>query len=169
MTDIEPKKLLELLKNELDECEKIYINNPDDSEFTRQLIEYCNIKKLDLSISGEANKRVYLIDRERLKDAGFREPLVAAIKLQTEIGVSVGVQFISELKSEQKQDFILYDDFVVLVEEKQANSDYSFGKSTAYFSKNKLDYYSDLFDSVWSGYIGSGDPRTRIKELNLGS
>lgn len=94
-------------------------------------------------------QRVFLIERGRLKDDVFKVNLKANVELQREIGVILGLYFIDDLKPAQKQDFIIYDDYSVLVEERQANSDYSFGKSTAYFNKSKVDEYEVIFNEVW--------------------
>lgn len=94
-------------------------------------------------------QRVYLIEKSRLTDDLFRKNLKSNIELQREIGVMIGIYYIDDLMPNQKQDFILYDDYSVLVEERQANSDYSFAKSTAYFSKMKINEYEQLFNQIW--------------------
>ena len=94
-------------------------------------------------------QRVFLIEKSKLNDEVYRSNLKANIELQREIGVTLGIYYIDDLAPNQKQDFILYDSYSVLVEERQANSDYSFGKSTAYFSKSKISEYETIFDEVW--------------------
>lgn len=96
-------------------------------------------------------ERVFLISRANLKDDIFRNNLKSAIDIQKRIGVNIGMFYLEDLEPNQKQDFILYDDFAVLVEEKQANSDYSFGKSSAYFNSNKINEYEGIFNQVWKG------------------
>lgn len=99
--------------------------------------------------SGGIIERVFIISKGMLDDPDFKSNLKSAIDLQKNMGVSIGLSFIEELSTDQKQDFILYDDYAVLVEEKQANSDYSFGKSSAYFNQSKIKEYEAIFDQVW--------------------
>lgn len=101
--------------------------------------------------SGGTIQRVYLIDKVRLNDDIFCKNLKAAVELQKDMGVNIGLQFLDNLIPREKQDFILYDNFASLVEEKQANSDYSFGKSTAYFSKDRIEEYVQMFNDIWNG------------------
>ncbi|MCD4696857.1 MAG: hypothetical protein K8S16_11525 [Bacteroidales bacterium] len=112
---------------------------------------YIKANKGFINKRGGIIKRVFIISKLKLDDTIFINNLVMAINLQKEIGVSLGLQFLEDLNPNEKQDFILYDDFSVLVEEKQANSDYTFGKSTAYFNKQKIEQYSQLFENVWTG------------------
>lgn len=100
---------------------------------------------------GGSIKRIYLINKSQLNDSVFYNNLIVAIRLQKKLGVQLGLRYLEELDPRQKQDFILYDDFASFVEEKQANSDYSFGKSTAYFSKDKIKEYEAIFSDVWNG------------------
>lgn len=113
--------------------------------------KYIQINKNYIKKQNGIIKRVYLIHKDNLKDNTFAKNLKLAINLQKEIGVMIGLQFLEDLTPEEKQDFILYDMFTVLVEEKQANLDYSFGKSSAYFLKEKVMYYENIFENVWNG------------------
>lgn len=96
-------------------------------------------------------ERVYLISKENLNDDIFRDNLKSAVEVQNSIGVNIGLFYIEDLSPNEMQDFILYDDYAVLVEEKQANSDYSFGKSSAYFNSSKILEYEKIFNEVWRG------------------
>lgn len=126
---------------------------------------YLRANKTFAATRGNSIERVFLIERSRLRDEAFRESLQTVALMQIEMGVSLDIQFLEDLSDVQKQDFILYDDFSVLVEEKQANSDYSFGKSTAYFSRDRVRAYEKIFETVWKG------PRSReqlVEFLKLG-
>lgn len=113
-------------------------------------------------------KRVYLVPKSRLeKDVFFKENLINAVNLQRKIGVTIGLQFIDDLEPDEKQDFILYDNFAVLIEEKQANSDYTFGKSTAYFEKGKIKLYNNLFNKVWEGKSLKYNSIEQLNKLNI--
>ncbi|PIQ48362.1 MAG: hypothetical protein COW03_11025 [Cytophagales bacterium CG12_big_fil_rev_8_21_14_0_65_40_12] len=114
---------------------------------------------------GGTIKRVFMIERKRLENIDFKNNLIKVIQLQISLGVNIGLMFLNELALNEKQDFILYDSFVAFVEERQANSDYTFGKSTAYFSKIKIQFYEELFERVWAGQGYSKNPRQNVKEL----
>lgn len=96
-------------------------------------------------------RRVYMISKERLKDMDFVNSLLDLIEYQSQTGIHLGLQYIEDLTAEQRQDFILYDEFSVLIEESQANNDYSFGKSTAYFHPEKIKEFKRIFWNVWDG------------------
>lgn len=110
---------------------------------------YLRANKTFISNPANSIERVFLIERRRLADETFRQSLQTVALMQTDMGIGIDIQFLEDLSDEQKQDFILYDDFSVLVEEKQANSDYSFGKSTAYFSRKRIKAYEEIFNAVW--------------------
>lgn len=112
---------------------------------------YLRANKTFAATRGNSIERVFLIERSRLADPSFRESLQTVALMQIDMGIAVDIQFLEDLADVQKQDFILYDDFSVLVEEKQANSDYSFGKSTAYFGRERIRAYEKIFETVWKG------------------
>ena len=92
-----------------------------------------------------------MIERNRLEDETFLNPFIKLIKQQKAIGITLGLRYFDELSAQQKQDFILYDDVCVFVEENQADSGYLYGKSTAYFTENQLKKYESIFWEVWRG------------------
>jgi len=110
---------------------------------------YLQANKTFISKQGNSIERVFVVERGRLRDEAFRCSLQQVVSMQIEWGISVDVRLLDSLADCHQQDFILYDDFSVLVEERQANSDYSFGKSTAYFGKEKIEAYEEIFKKVW--------------------
>jgi len=124
---------------------------------------YIKANKEFINSNGGIIKRIFLIKKSDIENIVFLNNLLLAIKLQKDMGVLLGIQSLDELIPEEKQDFILYDDFSVLIEEKQANSDYSFGKSTAYFDKNKIKKYEELFENIWNG---KNQKNTALENLN---
>lgn len=116
---------------------------------------------------GGTVSRCFMFERSRLNSARFKRDLLQLLQTQQRIGVSLGIQFLDDLPAAKKQDIAIFDDFAVLVEERQANYDYTFAKSTAYFSKQRIGEYRVLFDEVWSGK-GTGKSATEVLEGLLG-
>ena len=98
--------------------------------------------------NGGTINRIYMVERKNLRLKKFRDPLVKLINLQRDMGVTIGLQYLEDLDPELKQDFILYDSAIALVQETQANYDYTFGRSTAHFNQDIVDKYKDKYKKV---------------------
>jgi hypothetical protein len=103
-------------------------------------------------------RRVYIVERARLNHHGFFGTLTTLVNKQRDMGVEVGLQILDSLPESCRQDFILFNQTVVLVEERQANSDYTLAKSTAYFRRDAIRKYKELFDTVWKGRASGTNP-----------
>jgi len=113
---------------------------------------------------GGAIRRVYMVRRADLARKRFREDLARLRTMQHEMGVSLGLVLLDDLRQEYRKDFILYDDAIVLVEDQQASSDYTLGRSTAYFGHEAIAQHRADFDAVWSGKITGVTPAAFLLE-----
>ncbi len=122
---------------------EMWLSNSRDKYFQQN-------KKFISSSSGRI-ERVLLIDENKLDDGKFIKDLLTLIAKFEKIGVILGLHLYRYLDGKELQDFIIYDGFSVLVEEKQADEKYKLASSIAYFKKNKIDEYSKIFKDVWNG------------------
>jgi hypothetical protein len=114
---------------------------------------------------GGTIRRVYMIEAKKQHDHAFMRDLKELVALQRSIGVTLGLVIIDDLEPALRKDFILFDDAIVLVEERQANLDYSLGRSTAYFSRTDVAQYRSQFDRVWTVPIGGCTPPQRLEKI----
>ncbi len=126
---------------------------------------YLQANKGFLATEGREIRRVFMLQTATLDENEERAALNELITMQAGFGVQVGVLLIEELPVDLRRDFILYDDKIVLVEERQANLEYTLGKSTAYFSKGIIERYRATFERVWSGEITGARPDERAREF----
>jgi len=96
-------------------------------------------------------ERILLIDEEKLNEQAFRDSLDRLIAAFEEIPVYLGLEFKALLEPRQLQDFIVYGNFAILVEEKQADSEYKLASSMAHFRGNDIREYKSLFGELWLG------------------
>ncbi len=92
--------------------------------------------------------RILAIDFKKLQDRDFKNSLIKLCSEFLEIDVNLKLCNIEELSSEEKEDFIIYDTFAVLVENKQADKEYKIASSTLFFDKENFNRYYKLFESV---------------------
>lgn len=112
-------------------------------------------------------RRVYILDRATLENPDEAEAFKKLCDLQSEIGVEIGMIWVDQIPVPMRRDFIIYDDEIVLLEERQANFEYTLGKSTAYFSPKQIKLYRTQFDEVWSGKVtGVTPPKALQAYLN---
>jgi len=103
--------------------------------------------------NGGSIRRIYMARNSDLANKVFKKNLVELYTLQMDIGVKIGFVILDDLPQHYRKDFILYDDSIVLVEDQQASSDYTLGRSTAYFGEDELKQHRNDFDAMWSGKI----------------
>jgi len=94
--------------------------------------------------------RILVIDVKNLKYNNFKENLIKLCKKFLEIGVNLRICDLRNLSSEEAEDFIIYDTFAVLVENKQADEEYKLASSTLYFDKTTFDAFNKKFESVYN-------------------
>jgi hypothetical protein len=112
------------------------------------------VRRREFITAGGSLKRIFLVDDEKLIDREYRDGILANMNADQAIGVIVGARFISELSQGLAQDFILYGDFVVLLEGAQADSNYQRGYSTLYFKEANLRLYEGMFEQLWENKSG---------------
>lgn len=106
-----------------------------------------------------------MIEAKKQHDHAFMRDLKELVALQRSIGVTLGLVIIDDLEPALRKDFILFDDAIVLVEERQANLDYSLGRSTAYFARTDVARYRVQFDHVWTAPMGGCTPAQRLEKI----
>ena len=122
---------------------------------TRHRYNEANKKFID---TGGEIRRVYMIQKDKLIDKEFMKDLKNLYQQQVNIGVRIGLLSLDEITAHFRKDFIMYDDAIVLVEDQQANADYTLGRSTAYFSSKQIDQHRSDFESIWSGKVTGFKP-----------
>jgi hypothetical protein len=160
----------------------------DVQQLQCKLVESCrfkNIDTLDITTSPsllllrkrylEANtayvrqggvvRRVFMIEESKQSDPQFMSDLSRLIVLERSMGITVGLVLINDLEPSLRRDFILFDDALVLVEDRQANLDYTLAQSTAYFDKVSLSRFREHFKFVWDRPIGGLTPSERLDRM----
>jgi hypothetical protein len=110
-------------------------------------------------------RRVYMIEEPKQRDAQFMADLGRLVTLQRAMGVALGLVLIEDLEPSLRKDFILFDDALALVEDRQANLDYTLAQSTAYFDRTSLSRYREHFNSVWDRPIRGWTPSERLEKI----
>ena len=126
---------------------------------------YLQANKGFLAKEGREIRRVFMLEAATVEDPEERAALKELMTMQAGFGVQVGLLLIEDLPIDLRRDFILYDDKIALVEERQANVEYTLGKSTAYFSKDIIARYRATFERVWSGEITGTRPDERARKF----
>ncbi len=106
-------------------------------------------------------RRVYMVRASDFENPTFRKDITDLYCMQKNIGVDIGLVFIDELQLHYRKDFIIYDNSIVLVEDQQASSDYTLGRSTAYFGVEDIMLHRGIFNAVWSGQETGRSPQER--------
>lgn len=114
--------------------------------------------------AGRKIQRVFMIERKRLQEEEFSRSLEALAIKQIDMGIEVDIRYLSELGESGAEDFILYDNYAVLVEKQQASEDYKSASSVAYFGHGRIQAYEHTFDQVWRG----GRTKRQILEILKG-
>lgn len=110
-------------------------------------------------------RRVYMIEAKKQHDSSFMKSLKELVAYQRAIGVNLGLIIIEDIEPALRKDFILFDNAIVLVEEHQANLDYSLGRSTAYFTRTDVLHYRAHFERVWTAPIGGCTPAQHLEKI----
>lgn len=126
--------------------------------------KYINMNKKFIE-SGGVIQRVLIIDGSKLLDKEFSNNLIKLIEKFENIGVIVGLQLEELLNEEELQDFIVYDNFAVLAEGKQADENYKKASSTAYFKENKVVNYKQIFYKVWEKSATSPSSQVMLQKF----
>lgn len=111
--------------------------------------------------NGGKIRRIFIIESQRQQDAQFMAALKAIMLEQASIGIEIGGQVVEQIPHDMRKDYIIYGSSLVLVEDAQANSDYSLGRSTAHFTGSAVLQYREMFDALWTG-VASGTPATDV-------
>lgn len=110
-------------------------------------------------------RRVYMVQSNDLSNSDYKSHLKKLYTQQIEMGVEIGLLVIDEIPQHYRKDFIIYDDSIVLIEDQQANADYTLGRSTAYFGAQELQQHRNDFDKIWSGKITGFKPNEYATEV----
>lgn len=112
-------------------------------------VDYIDANKKFIE-NGGTIRRVLIINEKNLINKEFVDNLIKLISTLKRIGVQTGLHFECFLKPNQLIDFIIYGNFSVLVEGKQADEDYKIASSTMKFLNTDLKLYNEIFLSVWN-------------------
>jgi hypothetical protein len=98
---------------------------------------------------GGSIKRILVVDDRLLLKRQFLTSLCTLIEAESADGIQIGLLFKRYLTARQLQDFILYEDFAVLVESVQADRGYTHGVSVTHFKRREVELFSDIFNTLW--------------------
>ncbi|ESA36552.1 hypothetical protein N836_07195 [Leptolyngbya sp. Heron Island J] len=110
--------------------------------------DYMQQNRLFIQAGGRI-RRVLIVDEKKLLRGDFLSDLYQVIELNRKCGVDIGLYLMSLLDSNERQDFIIYDKFSVIVEGKQADETYDVASSTIFFTKFEVESYSNIFNKIW--------------------
>lgn len=100
--------------------------------------------------------RVFICQLDDLADKVFASDLLELVRRHKKIGVSCGLAIREHLRPQQAVDFIVFGNGAVIVEEEQADSAYTSGRSTIYFKR--VDTWSSTFNDLWDDNETSAAP-----------
>jgi hypothetical protein len=104
----------------------------------------------DFVESGGMIQRVLIIENKETSNKTFMEDLFKLITIFENNGIQLGLQFDSLLTTDELKDFIVYGDFSVLTEGRQADENYKKASSTINFNDIHLKKHMEIFENVWS-------------------
>jgi len=110
--------------------------------------KYLEINKAFIKSGGKI-KRILILPDSNITEFDYFKSLLSVIKKNRECHVDIGLIPLSKLNKNEAQDFIIYDEFSVLVEGMQADSVYAYGTSTLYFRKSMYEEYDKIFQKLW--------------------
>jgi len=102
-------------------------------------------------------KRILIIDENDLKSEKFKNDLIKLGELFLQYDIKLKISFLNNLNEDEIEDFIIYDTFAILVENKQASKDYKIASSTLFFDKNNYKRYKNIFSNVYKKSINFKD------------
>lgn len=145
--NIQTKTVSYVLKTNKNFIDTLDLTSDPKKWLTR--FEYIDANKKFIE-NGGTIRRVLIIDEKNLTNKEFVDNLIKLISTFKRTGVQTGLHFECFLKSNQLIDFIIYGNFSVLVEGKQADENYKIASSTMKFLDNDIKQYNEIFLSVWN-------------------
>ena len=107
------------------------------------------------------------IMRKQTSNKIFMEDLFKLIKVFEDNGIQLGLQFDSFLITNELKDFIVYGDFSVLTEGRQADENYKKASSIINFNTIHLKKHLEVFENVWSKSNTSPSSIDILKKFKL--
>ena len=109
--------------------------------------EYINKNKKFIENGGKIY-RILVVDVKKFDETIFRDNLIKLCDEFLKIGVDLKLCILEKLTSEEAEDFIMYDSFAVLIEDKQADEEYKVASSTLFFDKTTFESVNKKFKKV---------------------
>ncbi len=97
--------------------------------------------------SGGSVDRVFICTLDDLATESFSRDILSLIEKHRSIGVNVGLAVRDFLPAILALDYVVFGNAAAIVEEEQANSEYTTGRSTLYFKR--VDKWARLFGDLW--------------------
>jgi len=92
--------------------------------------------------------RILVVDTKKFNETNFSNNLIELCKVFLDTGINLKLCSLEKLTSEEAEDFIIYDSFAVLIEDKQADEEYKIASSTLYFDKTTFESVNKKFEMV---------------------
>jgi len=92
--------------------------------------------------------RILVVEVKKFNEENFQKNLIELCKMFLDIGINLKLCNLEKLTSEEIEDFIMYDSFAILIEDKQADEEYKVASSTLYFDKTTFESLNKKFEMV---------------------